>query len=82
VPRIRMQYFAIARERAGADSEEIDLPASSSVPALFALLGERHPKLEDMLKHCRLAQNQHMVNDRLSLKDGDELSVIPPISGG
>lgn len=82
MPTVTMRYFAHAREPAGCADEALQLPAQLSALALRALLLARHPKLERVLPSCRIAHNLEFAGQTLMLADGDELALIPPVSGG
>jgi molybdopterin synthase catalytic subunit len=74
-------YFAAAREAAGSARET--LPAGpATVADVRRALVERHPALARLLPRCRLAVNQEMAEDGDAVRDGAEVAVIPPVSGG
>ena len=81
--RIRVLYFAAARERAGVDREELELPiarptAAQALEHLFGL----HPSLRPLASHLRLAVNQEFSRLEDPVPDGAELALIPPVAGG
>ena len=85
---ITVLFFARARELAEISSASVDLDADASptVAAARARLLELYPQLESVLLTAVFALNQSYV-DRAregdtALKTGDELAVVPPISGG
>jgi len=75
--RVAVRLFAGLRERAGTRVRELELPEGATVadvwPALA--LGEEPPGL-------LYAVNTHYVQTATSLGDGDEVALIPPVSGG
>lgn len=77
----QVQCFGIAREICGSDFIEAILPAQSKVSDLQALLKENYPKLQE-LRHFFIARNQAYATPDELLKTGDELVIIPPVSGG
>ena len=82
--RVNVLYFAASREAAGRASEALELPAGATTDALLALLGARHPPLSGVLAACVVAVNREYVarGAGVALKEGDEVAVIPPLSGG
>ena len=80
--RIRVRLFAVVREKAGLSSLELELPAGASVAAARQALLDRFPALGEHLPACAYAVNQAYVKPDSSLSDGDELALIPPVSGG
>jgi molybdopterin synthase catalytic subunit len=80
--RITVLYFAVARERAGREREELTLAAGADVAAARAEIARLHPALAPLLSVVRTAVNRAMVADAQALADGDELALIPPVAGG
>ncbi len=81
--RVRVRMFAILRERAGAGSIELALPRGASVAEAISVLSER-PALGELLGRLpvRVAVNRDYAEPHTVLQAGDELALIPPVSGG
>ena len=75
--RVRVRLFAILRERAGTSEVELELPAGAragdALAALSGLTGEIP---------VRLAVNRELAPPGQPLAAGDEIALIPPVSGG
>jgi len=80
--RIRVRLFAIQRELAGAREVALDLPQGATIEAAWAALVERHPVLAPGRPAVRFARNGEYTDPETALDDGDELAIIPPVSGG
>jgi molybdopterin converting factor subunit 1 len=80
--RVTVRLFALYRERAGADALTIDVPPGGRVADLLSLLGERCPRLSPLVDHTRVAVNHEFVEPSHILHEGDEVALIPPVSGG
>ncbi|HET9163431.1 MAG TPA: molybdenum cofactor biosynthesis protein MoaE [Solirubrobacterales bacterium] len=80
---LRVRLFAVLRERAGRDELELELEESATVADALSLLS-RQPPLEELLARLpvRLAVNRGIATARTPLRPGDELALIPPVSGG
>lgn len=80
---VTVRLFAILRERAGRDSVEIELPEGATVSDAFERLAAA-PGLGELVERMplRMAVNREYVSDGTTIAPGDELAVIPPISGG
>jgi len=79
---LNVLYFAGLREAIGCGGERIELPPGvSTVGALRAALGARHPELLGA-KNLRAAVNQKMVGMDAPVADGDEVAFFPPVTGG
>jgi molybdopterin converting factor subunit 1 len=74
---VRVRLFAQLRERAGADEVEIELPDG----ALVADALERLSAVTDGVRVV-MAVNHEYADPDVSLAPGDELALIPPVSGG
>jgi molybdopterin synthase catalytic subunit len=80
--RVTVLYFAILRERARLDREELELPSGADVGAARAAIAARRPELAALLPRVQAAVNRAMAPDARALADGDELALIPPVAGG
>ena len=80
--RIKVLYFAVLRERRGAPSETLDLPAGGDVAMALATIAKQHPQVASLLPRVQVAVNQVIAPATAPLSDDDELALIPPVSGG
>ncbi|HVX34060.1 MAG TPA: molybdenum cofactor biosynthesis protein MoaE [Solirubrobacterales bacterium] len=80
---VTVRLFAILRERAGSDSVEIELPEGATVGDAFACLADA-PGLAELVGRLplRMAVNREYAGEETAIRAGDELALIPPISGG
>jgi len=80
--RITVRLFALMREKAGTDTIDLELPErASTAQALEALQGQ-YPVLAPYLPRVRLALQMNFLDTDTVLHEGDELALIPPVSGG
>lgn len=79
--RVRVRLFAAFREAVGQSAFDLDCPAGASVSEAIALLRQRFPQLQG-LDQAMLAVNMEYVGPDFGLHEGDELALIPPVSGG
>jgi len=80
---VSVKLFAILRERAGSGSVELDLPADATVADALEALG-REPGLGELIGRMPVAMavNRDYAQPATVLAAGDELALIPPVSGG
>jgi MoaE-MoaD fusion protein len=80
---VTVRLFAILRDRAGAGTIDIDLPEPATVADALKALSQRH-ELADALARIpvRMAVNRELAEPACALHAGDELALIPPVSGG
>lgn len=74
---VRVRLFAILRERAGTDAVELELPAGARVEDALARLADVAGDVPVVM-----AVNQEYATGEVELHAGDELALIPPVSGG
>ena len=75
--RVAVRLFAGLRERAGARERELDLPDGSTVADVWPALG-----LGEEPSGLLYAVNRSYVERTQALAAGDEVALIPPVSGG
>lgn len=80
--RVRVCFFASVRERLRRSDAEIELRSGATVDDLWESLRTAHPALAEVGSSLRFAVNQEYVEKEHRLADGDEVAVIPPVSGG
>ncbi len=80
---VSVRLFAILRERAGAGELELELADGATVADALAELGAR-PALAEALARIDVATavNREWAGPGTPLRAGDELALIPPVSGG
>ena len=81
--RIKLLLFAGCREAVGAKELELELPGTvSTVAAVMEGVLAEFPQLRGISKSAAVARNEEYVKGDAPIKDGDELAIIPPVSGG
>lgn len=81
MPQITLRLLGPARDLAGTESLQLEIQAGETVGHVAGRIAERFPKLGQALG-VRLAVNRAFVPLNHVLADGDEVAVIPPVSGG
>jgi MoaE-MoaD fusion protein len=79
---VRVRLFAIQRELAGTREVPLDLADGSTVADAWDALVTTHPVLAPGRSSIRFARNGAYADDATPLSDGDEVAMIPPVSGG
>lgn len=80
--RVKMSYFAQAREAAGTKEEEFRLKGRANARAAMMRAFEAHPKLAGLEKALKVAVNEEIVDGNVLLQDGDRVALLPPVVGG
>jgi molybdopterin synthase catalytic subunit len=80
--KAKVRLFARLAELAGARETEVELGEGLSVAEAFAALCRDHPELAGLGGSVAYAVNAEYVSPDHPLRPGDELALIPPVSGG
>ena len=80
--KVRVLLFARARDLAGRDAVEVDLPAEATVADLRRVVGSELPGLAGFVKRCAVAVGGEYAAEGDVVREGAEVALIPPVSGG
>src|SRR5205823_3027408 len=80
--RVTLLYFAAARERTGKGSEVVELPDGATAADAREAACAAHPALRAVADKLRLAVDQEFAAADRKLREGSEVALIPPVSGG
>jgi molybdopterin converting factor subunit 1 len=80
--RVRVRLFATQREIAGTREVGLDLGDDAIVADAWEALVARFPALAPGRDFVRFARNGAYADETTSLAEGDEVAMIPPVSGG
>ena len=79
--KITVLGFGIAKEIFGSSEIHLEVNDVLDVRRLRVLLEEKYPPLAK-LRSYMLAINEEYAEDRQIINSGDEIALIPPVSGG
>lgn len=79
---VTVKLFAAYQEAYGVPELTLELPTGTSVVAVQERLIAEHPELEQWRGLTRFGINLEFVEPGTILQDGDEVVLIPPVSGG
>jgi len=77
---LRVLFLGPLRDQLGCASATITFPSDGTQAAFWKALGEKFPVA--LPKHLRLARENEFLDADAPLHPGDELALIPPVSGG
>jgi molybdopterin synthase catalytic subunit len=80
--RVCVLFFGVLKDLAGKSSDSLDLPDGASVRDVLEQYEAQIPRLKAMLPSLALAVNQQYAAADTKLKAGDEVALLPPVSGG
>ena len=79
---IRVLFFGMLKDLAGRDADRVSLPDGATVRDLLTHYESQAPKLKPYLPSSAVAVNQEFAAASQSLRDDDEVGLLPPVSGG
>jgi molybdopterin converting factor subunit 1 len=77
--RVRVLYFGVLKESLGRESEQVELAEGARVADLMARYEDGNA---DWMRSIAVAVNQEYARAADVLRDGDEVALLPPVSGG
>ena len=90
--QVKVLYFGILKDQFGAVEEQIELPGGSSAGELLEFLRGRTSNLlmsqeasradQQLWRSLALAVNREYAQPTTVLHEGDEVALLPPVSGG
>ena len=80
--QVTVKLFAIFQEVFALPEIQVEVSAGNSVSQIFDHLVSQQPSLEKWRSLTRYAINLNFVEPDTILNDGDEIALIPPVSGG
>lgn len=79
---VKVRYLGMLREMAGRDGESVEIADGTVLGDLYAALQQNVPQLREFRHAVALAVNYEYSGLEKVLRDGDEVALIPPVSGG
>lgn len=80
--RVKLLFFATLRDRAGAKSMELDIPADITVQGLKDKISNEYPNLKESMSSVLITINREYAFDDAVIPLNAELAMFPPVSGG
>jgi molybdopterin synthase catalytic subunit/molybdopterin converting factor small subunit len=78
--QVQVLAFGVLKDRLGSEALRLALPERATVSDLLVHLSRRYPGL--MLKGIAVSVNAEYASAAQPLRDGDEVGLLPPVSGG
>ena len=79
---IEVLLFGAAADRAGTRKVQLEVESGSTLAEVWPLLAERYPDLSSMRDTLAFAVNGEYARMDGRVEPGDEVAVLPPVSGG
>ena len=79
---IKVLLFGAAADRAGTRGTELPVDEGVTLAEIWPLLAGRHPDLVPLRDTLAFAVNGEYAREDAGISPGDEVAVLPPVSGG
>ena len=80
--QVRVLFFGILKEKVGKGSDSLFFSNLPTVADVLAHYAETHPVLRQWFGSVAVSVNQEYADPQTRLKEGDEVALLPPVSGG
>jgi MoaE-MoaD fusion protein len=80
--QIRVLFFGVLKDLAGRGSHLVDLPEPAKLSDLLLHLQRQIPRLNAHFPSTAISINQEYAQPDSILRNGDEVALLPPVSGG
>jgi molybdopterin converting factor subunit 1 len=79
---VKVLYFGTLKDLFVSEHDPVDLPEGATVDDLLSLLRSRTSKQSDIWRTLAVAVNREYAGRTTVLHEGDEVALLPPVSGG
>lgn len=79
---VTVQFFSFLRQLAGQNETQLELPAPATVADLLERLYSQFPRLREAEKTTLIAVGVEFTTRKNVLREGDVVSLMPPLQGG
>ncbi|GGG80714.1 MoaD/ThiS family protein [Edaphobacter dinghuensis] len=80
--RVNVLYFGILKDLFASERNSVDLPEGATVDVLLSLLRGQTSKQSEAWRTLAVAVNREYATLSTVLREGDEIALLPPVSGG
>ncbi len=80
--RVQILFFGVLKDLVGRASESLELDEGATVADVLEYYELQVPKLRGFMPSLAFSVNQHYTGPGAVLGDGDEVALLPPVSGG
>ena len=80
--QVKVRYLWMLKEISRRDGEAVEVADGAALGDLYAALQQRIPQLRQFQQAIALAVNYEYSGGETPLNEGDEVALIPPVSGG
>ena len=79
---VTVLFFGMLKDLIGRSQDDLELPEGACLETVFEHYASQFPRLHQMAGSIALARNHEFADPDAALGDGDEVALMPPVSGG
>jgi len=79
---VRILFFGVLKDLAGQGGESLQLPDDATLGDVLSHYEARIPRLKEWVSSIAMSVNQEYAGPEAKLSQGDEIALLPPVSGG
>ncbi len=80
---VTIKFFAMLKNKAGTDEITISIPKQITLNEFKEVIKKEFPPIGEFIdKNIMISVNQEIAASDTVIKDGDEVALLPPFSGG
>jgi molybdopterin converting factor subunit 1 len=80
--QVRILFFGVLKDLAGRATDSLSLPGGATLREVLGYYEQRIPSLAGLKASIAMSVNQEYARLETTLQDGDEIALLPPVSGG
>lgn len=80
--QVKVLFFGLLKDVCGRAEDRIDVPPGATAGSVFDHYASAFPRLREIASSIVLARNHEFAKAADALSDGDEIALLPPVSGG
>ena len=80
--QVRVLFFGVLKDLAGKPSDLLNLPENATLADVLNYYKQAIPQLKETRASLAMSVNQEYAGLATRLKAGDEVALLPPVSGG
>jgi molybdopterin converting factor subunit 1 len=80
--RARVLFFGMLKELVGRSAEDAEFAEGANLRDVFEVYAKRYPRLREISRSIVVARNQEFADLTSKVEEGDEIALLPPVSGG
>lgn len=80
--QVTVLFFGMLKDLAGRASDSLNLPDNATLGDVLDRYDQEIPRLKEFAASIAMSVNQEYAGPDTMLKPGDEIALLPPVSGG